>query len=356
LKEDVSDRTNLVLVNAGTPDVGDAALGVSVYSTDPSAPGSVTLPQIRLKPGEFRQIGRILSTSGLNAKSGFARIGARDSTAPFLAHAVVNDNVTSDGSYLAPVGTSASPTLRVVPSIVEAGPYSTEVMVTNATSVSQQIRLELPAPSTDSVLGARAALILDLAPGEGRTIPDLYEELRLFGLVPPKGPALVRPMIVTSETGAGLGGILVASRVRNPAPQGGTYGVFVPALGPDEMATTSAVLSDLRQDNSTRTNLAITNIGDPWLGDGEDTFRIEIFDGETGVRIAALEGIAVQRKGWRQLNSILPAFAPGTEHGWARVTRTSGSGPFVAYAVLNDGARPGEGTGDGSFVLGRPEP
>ena len=354
LKEDVSDRSNLALVNAGAPDAGDAAFWVSVYSTDPSVPGAVTLPEIRLKPGEFRQIGRILSTSGLNATSGFVYVKAQGLTAPFLVHAVVNDNVTSDGSYLAPVGSSS--TLRVVPSVVEAGSYSTEVMVTNLSSVSQQIRLELPAPSTDSELGARAALILDLAAGENRVIPDLYDELRHFGLVPPRGPALVRPMIVTSETGARLDGILVASRVRNPAPQGGTYGVFVPALGPDEMARTSAVVSDLRQDETNRTNLAITNVGDSSLGDGEDTFRIEIFDGDMATRVAALEGIAVRRNGWRQLNAILLGLAPGTKHGWARVTRTSGSGPFIAYAVINDGARPGEGTGDGSFVLGRPQP
>ncbi len=355
LKEDASDRTNLALVNAGAPDAGVAILRVSVYSTDPSAPGSVTFPEVRLRPGEFRQIGRILSARGLSAASGYVSVVAQYTTAPFLALAVVNDNVTSDGSYLAPTGSFAETTVRVVPSVVETGPYSTEVTLTNMAYHQTRVRLDLPAPSADSEAEGRAVLILDLAPWESRTIPDIFEELRLFGLVPPRGPALVRPMIVTAEDDGAVNSLLVASRVRNPAPSGGFYGVFVPALDPGEMATTSAVVSDLRQDESNRTNLAITNMGDSSLGDGEDTFRIEIFDGDKATRVAALEGIAVQRNGWRQLNSVLAGFAPGTKHGWARVTRTSGSGPFIVYAVINDGARPGERTGDGSFVLGRPQ-
>lgn len=35
---------------------------------------------------------------------------------------------------------------------------------------------------------------------------------------------------------------------------------------------------------------------------------------------------------------------------YARVVLVSGTWPFLAYAVVNDGARPGERTGDGAFV------
>ena len=36
--------------------------------------------------------------------------------------------------------------------------------------------------------------------------------------------------------------------------------------------------------------------------------------------------------------------------GTARIVRVSGPGPFLAYAVGNDGAGPGQGTGDGAWV------
>ncbi len=37
-------------------------------------------------------------------------------------------------------------------------------------------------------------------------------------------------------------------------------------------------------------------------------------------------------------------------NGWVRVRRLSGTAPWVAYAVVNDGAGPGERTGDGAYV------
>ena len=51
------------------------------------------------------------------------------------------------------------------------------------------------------------------------------------------------------------------------------------------------------------------------------------------------------------MGSILDQHAPGTTHGYAHVTRTAGKNPFIAYAVVNDGAQPGERTGDGAFLL-----
>ena len=38
-------------------------------------------------------------------------------------------------------------------------------------------------------------------------------------------------------------------------------------------------------------------------------------------------------------------------NAYARVTRTSGTNPFVTYGVINDGGIPGQRSGDGAFVL-----
>ena len=36
--------------------------------------------------------------------------------------------------------------------------------------------------------------------------------------------------------------------------------------------------------------------------------------------------------------------------GYARVTRLTGQNPYISYAIVNDGANPGERSGDGAFV------
>jgi len=50
----------------------------------------------------------------------------------------------------------------------------------------------------------------------------------------------------------------------------------------------------------------------------------------------------------------LSQYATGTAQGFARITKTAGTNPFIVYAVINDGAQPGQGTGDGAFLLASP--
>jgi hypothetical protein len=51
---------------------------------------------------------------------------------------------------------------------------------------------------------------------------------------------------------------------------------------------------------------------------------------------------------------ILSQYAPGVTQGYARITRTGGNNPFIAYAVINDGANPGDRSGDGAFIISTP--
>lgn len=72
-------------------------------------------------------------------------------------------------------------------------------------------------------------------------------------------------------------------------------------------------------------------------------------NGATGVLAGSTEVLALSPGGWTQLDGILSRF--GLSNGYARVVRVSGSSPFVAYGVVNDGASPGSGgTNDGSYV------
>lgn len=84
--------------------------------------------------------------------------------------------------------------------------------------------------------------------------------------------------------------------------------------------------------------------------------RVEIFDGDSGQKAATIEGdvTTLAARQFKQIGTILATYAPGTKHGWARITKTSGSNPFLTYGVVNDGAGPGLRSGDGAFIAMTP--
>src|SRR6185436_9667007 len=82
-----------------------------------------------------------------------------------------------------------------------------------------------------------------------------------------------------------------------------------------------------------------------------NVFAIEIYDGNTGLKVNTVEGITVKVREWRQFQSVLAQYGNGTTQGYAHIKRTSGANRFVAYAVMNDGGQPGQRTGDGAFVV-----
>lgn len=357
LREDARDRTNLALVNAGAFEDGDVTLRVTLTSTDDASRGrSVTLPDVVLHPGGFFQTNRVLSTSGLGAVAAVARIERLSGQAPYLAYAVVNDEVTSDGSIVfaeAPSDVTAAGGL-VVPAVVETGGYETELLLTNVSASPRRLRLEYVAEAIDAPSHV-AVLELDLVAGEHRAIPAFVDELRRRGVpgVGPRGAAFAGALFVTVPDGPS-DGVFAGARVLSPAASSGRYGVFVPATRASAGASTGAVVPGLRQDASVRSNLALVNLGDGT--ESEDVFEIDLYDGETRGRVATIPGVRVPARGWRQVGSILATHAPGTSQGYARIRRVAGDGSFLAYGVINDGGGPGQGTGDGSYVPMRPGP
>jgi len=162
-------------------------------------------------------------------------------------------------------------------------------------------------------------------------------------------------------SGFGFPMLYAGIRVSSTPSAGRSYGVFEPAMPPDAQYRKgfSAVVPDLRQDERTRTNLGIVNLTETY-DHSPMTFRVEITDGETGRLVAARDDLRLDVNELRQLNAILNDLAPGTKRAWARVTSlpnvdVSGAVRIAAYAVVNDGPEPGQGTGDGSFVPGIPE-
>ena len=85
------------------------------------------------------------------------------------------------------------------------------------------------------------------------------------------------------------------------------------------------------------------------MDNSTDVFRIEIFDGDTGELVQTVSGISLSPQRWTQISSILSK-ASTTKQGYARITRVSGSNPFIAYGVINDGGSPGVRSDDGAFI------
>jgi hypothetical protein len=330
LKEDVEDRTNLAVASVGPDPV---TLRVSIVSADPERPGRVALPDVTLAPHGSHQWNRVLTGSGSGARSGWARI-ERLAGGPWTAWATVNSNGTGDGSV---VEAALAESDTLLPAIVGTDRYRTDVVLTNTTAASRTATLRLP-----SVSGG-FALALDLQVGaESSRLVDPVAALRDALVIPPV-PYVGHAGIETA--------FLAGARVTtvSSAPHS-SFGVYTPAAR--FTYADSMLVPGLRQGGRNRSNLAIVvkDLTAP------SRFRVELFDGRTGTLVRTIEGVAPDATYGApsriQLESVL--WGTGAPFGWARVVQTSGWSPYYVYAVVNDGAAAGLGSGDGTYLPGIP--
>jgi hypothetical protein len=123
-----------------------------------------------------------------------------------------------------------------------------------------------------------------------------------------------------------LSGISIAARTSSPGG-GGRYGLFYAGVTNGRASATSAWVYGLQQNGDSRSNLALINTGE--VDASTDAFRIELFNGATGIKVNTHDGITVKAGGWKQLGAILSELASGVTQGYARVTRMSGNNPFI---------------------------
>ncbi len=349
LKEDGQDRTNIALLHAGEDGDGPITLRVTVTSTDREHPGSAMLPDVELGPAGFFQFDRALGRSGLGARSGWARVDRIRGAARYLAYAAINDNGTSDGSIVPAMaeGSGAGVRRLVLPVLVQNSRYASELVVTNVTrDERKRLQAEFIPSSHGAALG-RVSFPLDLGPGEQLYWPDAVASLRALGAqgLPPEGTAVAGALFVSFEEGDARG-LFVGSRT-STGDAAGHYGVFMGAVAGDDLATEKAVVYGLRQDRGSRSNLALVN-----AGDSRATYRVELLGPRGTEVLGVIDPVPADPGGWVQLDGVLQPYRGLAEitDGYARITRTSGDGPFYAYGVVNDGAAPGRGSGDGSVA------
>ncbi len=341
LRENAADRSNLALVNmnAAVPNT----LRVTLYA---GADGrSTVLPNVVLGPGQWTQIGRVLSGPGYD--SGWATIELLSGPGPFYAYAVFNDNVTSDGSFVPPMPLSPGnpQTLSV---LVETGTFQSELVL--GSPYFEPITVTMTyVESLSPAGGAGGVAVETLQPHEQKIIPNALDYLRGKGVaIGPKGSASYAGALQISALRNGnLAWLFVGARTGAPAAGGGQFGLFYRATQVSEAASGQAWVFGLQQNAANRSNLAVVNFANVAVTDG---YRVDVYDGDTGKLAGSTAVQNLPAGGWYQFSPILTAF--GVANGYIHVVRTSGSSALYAYGVVNDGATSGSGaTNDGSFVV-----
>ena len=352
LRETPEDRTNLALVNAAAS--GPVTLRVTLISGERGATHRYVVPTAvtpSLEPGEWRQIdsSQLLRAAGFS--NAWALVERTAGTGPFVAYAVFNDNVTNDGSFVPaePLERPESP--LVLPGLVETPAFRSELILCNPSDRAVTAMLTY-VESLGEPRGSRISFGEELAPGEQKVVPEAVAWLRKRGLpLGPAGSGSFAGALQVAFVDAGGAPIPGLAAARTAAPAGadcaggeGSFGLFYPALSVAASAREEAWVTALAQTQSVRSNLALVNASDS----APVSLRVDVFDGLTG-RLAWKSGpLELGPLGWAQLDRVLAG--AGVTAGIARVYRESGEGRFLVYGVLNDGARPGERTGDGAYL------
>ena len=352
LRQNSQDRSNVAFQNMGTEEEGTITLRTTVYSGEASDTSPRELDDVTLEPGGFHQYNQVLSVLGSNA-NGYVKVERVEGTAPFYAYGVINDQVNSDGSFVFPVtaGSLEEAAGQTLPVVVETGGYTSELTVTNFSETSRTVHFDFVADGvgTDE---ETARFSLTLEAGEQRIIADVVDDLRRQGVagIGP-GRRSYAGAVFAAVQGGDMSGIVIGARTGSLDGRGGQYGVFYTAVPDGAGFTDSAWVDGLQQNEENRSNLALVNTGE--VDGSESVFRLEIYDGETGMLVKTVATGPIPARRWYQINGILGNYAPGTRQGYIRILQILGSNPFLAYGVVNDGGAPGERSGDGAYLPAR---
>lgn len=343
LQQNSTQRSNLALVNASGNTVT-----LRVYLLGPMGEDLGTLPDVTLPPYGWSQINSPLEGKAASGQAFIVEV--EDSsllslrgTSPFTAYAVLNDAVTSDGSFIPPLVVSAFPPGDLlVPVVLDAhglggSHFTTELTLSNLTAVSLPMTLVY----TASLGSGSGQATLSLAPGERRIVPDAIGFLRSQGLaIPADGSSVGGSLVVLQPFLDPSAAFAVGARTFTPASSGrGSHGLYYPGLTLGDSARSVAFVNGLQQNSFQRSNLALVNRGD---ASDSITLSVSYFDG-TGAALGTPATVVLAPGQWIQFGQPLGAL--GATSGFARIEKTSGDSRFVAYGILNDSV-----TSDGSYI------
>jgi PKD repeat protein len=334
LQQSASQRSNVAVVNAGA-----SPITVRVALQGPNGEDLGVLPDQPLGPWGWAQFNQPLAGK---AQAGRALVTRVSGFSPFSAYGVLNDAVTSDGSYVPPVlgddGSGADVLVPVVLDVAGLGArFRTELTLTNTTSSPLPLVVAyVAAPGFGSGSGT---VSVTLAPGEQRVVPDAIALLRATLPIENDGRNVGGSLRVRASSGTPASALAVGARTYVPLAPSGSYGLFYPGLTAAQCATGSAFVYGLQENASQRSNLAVVN-----RGDASDSITLRVtYYGTNGAVLGAPVDRLLGPGEWFQFGRPLSGL--GASAGYAKIERTSGASRFAAYGVLNDNT-----TSDGSYV------
>ena len=232
-------------------------------------------------------------------------------SASYYAYAVINDQMTSDGSFIPPISQldSDETSSLMIPVVVRSGAFSSEVILANWRPETKRLKLRFVSEEPFTI---EASTDVELAPRQQLVIPDIIQFLR------ERGAAVL-------NTAASYAGSLFVEKQTPPCcfrcvdtrslfagartsarGGGGNFGVFYPAVPVRAASANSVWIFGLRQDAENRTNLAFAQTG--YSANSERnpvTLRVDLFDGDTGQLVRTVEGVTLRFSEWKQINSCL---------------------------------------------------
>jgi photosystem II stability/assembly factor-like uncharacterized protein/PKD repeat protein len=331
LQQNAAQRSNLALVNAGPDPI---TLRLALQGPNGEA---LTGPADQTLAGYgWAQLNQPLLGQ---AVSGRAVVTKLSGGSPFSAYGVLNDAVTSDGSFVpALVPGDATGADRLIPIVLSAAGYQSELTLTNFTSQPMPLTLTYTGSPQLSSAGTGSAP-LTLQPGEQKIVPDSMTFLRSLGLPIPSSGNVGGALLVKAANGTPAFSLAAGARTFTNAAGGGTFGLFYPGLTIGESATSLAYVNGLQQNAVQRSNLAIVN-----RGDAADAITLRVtYYGADGAVLASPDTATLAPGEWRQFNQ--PLGSRGASSGFAKIERLTGASRWAAYGILND-----QHNSDGSYI------
>jgi len=341
LRSTDADRSNVAVFNP----TGEAVtFRVTVLSGSGDGARAVIRENDSLGPLGWTQYSRILDGTGI--ANGICVLETTSATGALGAYLVINDNLTNDGSFALPVTGAASGDALTLPVLVETPTFRSELVLGNLGAAAATLQVSY-VESLSRELGPGGIVTFTLAAGEQRILPDAVELLRSMGAaIGPRGSASYAGALRVRVSGVPASDVFVGARTASLSPAGGQFGLFTPGVYGGAEAQEQAFVFGLQSGATTRANVAVLNAGDSAAG--SVTLELTAFDGDAAGAARGSETLTLSQGAWTQRNGFLKDH--GVANGWVRVRRVAGSAPWIAYGVVNDGANPGDRTGDGAFV------
>ena len=344
LRSTPTDRTNVAVFNTSSDPV---TLKVTVCSGTGDGRCVVFRAAETLPPYGWLQYGSNEILDGNGITRGWVTVDQTSVTGSFGAYAVINDNTTNDGSFVLPVGGAITGRTLTVPVLVETPAFRSELILANKGTSAVMLTLSY-LESLYPEAGGGGELFVTLAAQEERIIPEAVDYLRRNGVyIGAKDAASYGGALRVTVSGPTAVNVFAGARTASLSPAGGQFGLFTPCVYSGSEASSDAYLYGLRADAENRTNVAVVNTGD--FPAGSILLQLQAYDGDAGgVPKGDPVSVSLFPGQWAQPANFFKN--SGVANGWVKVTRMSGTAPWIAYGVINDGGNPGERTGDGAYV------